>query len=111
MINVAGLFKINVIKLPTHFYIPGAAQLYRLQRFSYRRVQGAHNLSQKRCKQLYYAFILNCFLYLYYTQMVNFSLCSTIFQLTTLDSAKTLDELKLCPQETVILEERHEDSD
>ena len=29
-----------------------------------------------------------------------------MFQLTSLDSKLTLQELKLCPQETVILEER-----
>lgn len=43
--------------------------------------------------------------------MIYFSYPPFVLQLTTLDSTKTLDELKLCPQETVILEERHEDSD
>ena len=90
--------------------ILGAAQLYSLQRFSFRRLQGAHNLSQKRCKKLSYH-LYALISHTYCQSLIYFSYSPFVLQLTTLDSTKTLDELKLCPQETVILEERHEDSD
>ena len=37
--------------------------------------------------------------------------CAFLFQLTALSPGLTLQELKLYPQETVILEEKHDDED